>query len=333
MGDTLRIMFERLDSRRDVLTEVLQAVQLGSALSARVSVRAPWSLHYGEETGHRAGFHVVVHGSCWAWCDGTEEYVRLDPGDVVLFPHGAGHVLADDLATPPHEFGRIVATLAPGGCVALPFDGSSDGVATVLLCGSYSFGREGSTPLLRGLPEMVHLPAGSDSTGGLAAIVELLANEARDAASGTGLVVDRLVDLLFVQAIRTWLAQGDRIGGGWLAALHDPMIGAAIRAIHDDPAHPWTVGGLAERVGVSRAVFARRFREDVGEPPLAYITRWRMTVAAELLEDGASIVRAASAVGYVDEFAFAKAFKRLRGVTPGQHRARYQHRQSRTSAD
>jgi AraC-like DNA-binding protein len=290
-------------------------------LSARTELGAPWALHFGQEE-HRAGFHVVVTGRCWASPDGTDEPVALGPGDVVVFPHGTGHTLGDHPATPAVEFADLVAGLSPGERVVLPTGGIGD--PTTLLCGSYLFAADGANPLLRGLPHLLHVAADQARGGPLEAAVQLLAAEAGGVDSGSAPVVDRLVDLLFVYALRTWLNQQDKAGAhSWFGALQDPVAGPAVRAVHDDPAHGWTVAALAQRSGLSRAPFARRFRQAVGEPPLAYVTRWRMTVAADLLEQGERIAKVAHQVGYDNEFAFAKAFKRVRGVAPGQLRRRH----------
>lgn len=311
-------MFERLDSRFDVLTQVLEAVHLGGALSARTELRAPWALRFGA-TERRAGFHVVAEGKCWASVESTDESVALGPGDVVVFPHGAAHTLGDDPVTPAVEFVDLVADLSPGERVTVPSGDSGD--PTILLCGSYSFAVNGVNPLLRGLPHLLHVPASQTRGSALEAAVQLLAAEAHGVDSGSALAVDRLVDLLFVYALRAWLGQQDSASArSWFGALQDPVVGPAVRAIHDDPTHAWTVAALARRSGLSRAPFARRFRQAVGEPPLAYVTRWRMTVAADLLERGERIASVAHQVGYDNEFAFAKAFKRVRGVAPGQLR-------------
>lgn len=314
-------MLERLDSRFDVLTQVLDAVHLGSALSARTMLGAPWALHFGAAE-RRAGFHVVVAGNCWASLDGSAEHVPLGRGDVVVFPHGTGHVLGDHPATRAAEFGDLAGGLQPGEQVTLPVGGG--GEQTTLLCGSYSFSADGANPLLRGLPQMLHLPA--DQTKGTAvdAAVRLLAAEADGIHSGSALAVGRLIDLLFVYALRAWLShQQDSGARSWFGGLQDPVVGPAVRAIHDDPARAWTVAALAQLSGLSRAPFARRFRQAVGEPPLTYVARWRMTVAAELLEQGQRIASVSRQVGYDNEFAFAKAFKRVRGIAPGQHRRRH----------
>lgn len=329
MGETLDIMFERLDSRADVLSEVLDAVHLGSVLSSRNELCAPWALHAGE-TSRRAGFHVVISGHCWARVDGSDIEVPLGPGDIVLFPHGSGHTLSDAPGTPAVEFESLLAGLAPGEAIEFP-DGT-DGAATVLLCGSYSFSAEGDNPLLRGLPSLVHVTGEQTRGTGLEAAIALLAAEAENRSSGTAMVVDRLVDLIFVYTLRTWIEEQRRSqSSSWFGALQNPQVAPALRAIHDDPAHPWTVAMLATRANLSRAVFARRFADAVGEAPLSYVTRWRMTVAASLLEQGHRIAAVAPQVGYENEFAFAKAFKRVRNIAPGQLRTANRNTLSRQS--
>jgi AraC-like DNA-binding protein len=311
-------MFERLDSRFDVLTQVLEAVHLGSPLSARIELTAPWALHFGLETGRRSGFHAVVAGHCWIKLDDVVDVIALHPGDVVVIPHGTGHVVGDHPDTVPLELGAYVSALPPGGRIALPFKG--DGEAAVILCGSYSFGSDGAHPLLQGLPPLLHIRAELSGPTALSAVVDLLEGEA-NVKSGSAVIVSRLVELLFVYALRAWLNQvvkSER--SGWFSALQDPVVGPAVQAIHENPAYPWTVQTLARRAGLSRAALARRFSEALGESPLAYVTRWRMTIAVELLEQGERIASVAHQVGYGNEFAFAKAFKRVRGVAPGRLR-------------
>jgi AraC-like DNA-binding protein len=261
--------------------------------------------------------HVVAEGRCWVSLDGGPS-VELGAGDVALLPRSAPHTLGDDPGRVGVEFADLVAGIGPGERVQVP---SGSGAATTLLCGSYSFAGEGVNPLLRGLPPLVHVPASRVGGTALAPVVGLLAAEAGRGSAGSAVVVDRLVDLLFVYALRAWLdLQGGLPTSTWFGALHDPVVGPALHAIHDDPGHTWTVAELARRSGVSRAPFARRFRVAVGEAPLSYLTRWRMTVAADLLGQGDGIAEVARQVGYANEFAFAKAFKRVRGVAPGWHR-------------
>lgn len=316
MREKLIYMFERLDSYTDVLTQVLEAVHLGGALSSRTELRAPWALHFGSSR-RRAGFHVVTAGQCWATLDGTGQQIAIGAGDVILFPHGTGHTLGDAPETPPVDVGDLPDEQVPGPLA------SGTGDATTVICGAYSFAADGANPLLSGLPQMLHVPAEHTRGGPVEAAVRLLTAEAGGTSSGTSLVVDRLVDLLFVYALRSWLDHQDAATShSWFGALQDPVVGPAVRAIHDDPGHDWTVTALAQRSGVSRAAFARRFHQAVGEPPLNYVTRWRMNLAADLLDRGERIGGIAHQVGYDNEFAFAKAFKRVRGIAPGQYRRR-----------
>jgi hypothetical protein len=191
MGETLIIMFERLDSRPDVLTEVLNTVQLSSVLSARATLGTPWALHFAP-VDRRAGFHVIADGTCAARLDGPlTAAVQLGPGDVVVFPHGSGHELTTEGWQPrqrPPEFGDIVAGLPPGEPLALDVGG--DGARATVLCGSYAFAAASTTPLLQGLPEMIHLPAAAIAGTPLAAAVALLAAEAEQPGSGTGVVIE-----------------------------------------------------------------------------------------------------------------------------------------------
>lgn len=318
MREKLISMFERLNSQVDVLTQVIEAVHLGGALSSRNELAAPWGLHFGS-TLRRAGFHVITAGKCWVTLDGTGQQVALGEGDVVVFPHGTGHTLGDNPATPGIDIGDMPNEHAP--TTRRPLS-SGTGEKTTVLCGSYSFSADGANPLLSGLPQLLHVPATHTKGGPVEAAITLLATEADAAGSGTALVVDRLVDLLFVYALRAWLSHQDAGNHSWFGALQDPVVGPAVRAIHDDPARAWTVTALAQMSAASRAAFARRFHQAVGEPPLNYVTRWRMNLAADLLDRGERIGAIAHQVGYENEFAFAKAFKRVRGIAPGQYRRR-----------
>ena len=312
-------MFQRIDSRFDVLAQMLRAVHLGGRLSARLRVAAPWGLRFGR-VERLAGFHALLQGSCWVMLDGGEQPVRLNAGDVVLLPHGTAHVMCDAPESPAVDLHTLVGQIAPGEVVDIPC-GAAEPAS--LLCGSYSLSTEGGSPLLRGLPELIHVRA-DPSDRNLSLTVQLLAAEAQAEASGCAVAVERLVDLLFVYALRAWLRQtGTNAAQCWFAALNDKVIGPVMNAIHAEPARRWTVDEMAALSGLSRAPFNRRFREAVGEPPLSYVTRWRISLAADLLERGERIARVAGEVGYDNEFAFAKAFKRVRGAPPGQYRKRH----------
>jgi AraC-like DNA-binding protein len=194
---------------------------------------------------------------------------------------------------------------------------------TRILCVSYHHDPAVTTPLLTLLPEVVHVPAG---TGGPALddTVRLLSAELAGSGLAKATVLDRLVDVLLIQLLRAWSA-ADRGASAvsWLHALRDPVVAAALAALHAAPARPWTIDALADEVAVSRATLARRFAALVGDTPAAYLTRWRMDLAARRLRDSDDPVNVvAHAVGYTSEYAFSRAFSRSRAMSPGRYRKR-----------
>lgn len=291
----------------DVLSDVVTTMRTGRPHSARVTHRAPFGRRFPAVDA--AGFHVVLQGLCWLFpADGDP--VALAPGDVVFLPRGQSHGLADSPGTTLAD--------APAALTAVePTDG--DPATAVTLCGAYTFDRARSHPVLGDLPETVHVPARAGRHAALRAVVDLLDGEVTEAGPGRDAMLCALLDALLLHILRAWFAErGDT---GWAAALHDPAVAAALRAVHDDPARPWTVATLAARAGLSRAAFARRFTALVGQPPLAYLTWWRMTLAARTLRDADTPIAAvARQAGYTSEFAFAAAFKREHGHPPGRFR-------------
>jgi AraC-like DNA-binding protein len=197
------------------------------------------------------------------------------------------------------------------------------GAETVLLCGAYQLDRSRSHPLLDDLPEVIHLPARLGHQPSLRAAVDLLCSELEQPRPGADITVPALLDVLLLLILRTWLHQRPpgQAATGWAAVLNDPAITAALRGIHGDLARPWTVQDLAAQAGLSRAAFARRFTALAGQPPLAYLTWWRLTTAARLLRHSdAPLSTVATQIGYTSEYAFANAFKREYGIAPGRYR-------------
>ena len=300
-------------SDMDVLSDAVSAMRTGRPHSSRRDKHAPWGMRFEASPG--AGFHVVLRGSAWL-IPAQGEPVAVGPGDVVFLAHGRGHALASGLDVPLEHIrpGSDNRWPAPP---PTPREGTPD---AVLLCGSYQMDRSRTHRLVSELPDVVHLPARVGAHRSLRAAVELLGMELEEPQPGSDAIVTSLLDTLLLYILRAWW-QHDRKVTGWSAALDDPAVAAALRAIHGDPARPWTVEELGAESGLSRAAFARRFTTLVGEPPLTYLTWWRMTTAGRLLrEEDLPLRRIAQQTGYTSEFAFAKAFKREFGVAPGQFR-------------
>ncbi|MGV4986028.1 AraC family transcriptional regulator [Streptomyces sp. NPDC001709] len=301
----------------DVLSDVVAAMRVGRPDSSRRYKYAPWGLRFA--TAGEARFHVVLRGSAWLIPQDGEP-VALAPGDVVFLARGLGHSLVSAPGVPTHELRLLPDGTWSGGPPEEPREGCPD---TVTLCGTYRLDPDRAHRLLAELPEVVHLPAQVGSHRSLRAAVELLGMELEEQRPGTDAIVTSLLDTLLLYILRAWWESEHAAGRarGWAAALADPAVAAALRAIHGDPARAWTVAELGAAGGLSRAAFARRFTALVGEPPLTYLTWWRMTTAGRLLRhDDLSLRQIADRTGYTSEFAFAKAFKREYGVAPGQYR-------------
>ena len=224
-------------------------------------------------------------------------------------------------STPLVDAATSPAEIPPGQDDNGPPTGQTDGsaAATVMLCGAYLLDRSRAHPLLDDLPEVIHLPARVGRHPGLRAAVDLLGGELEQPRPGGDAMLPALLDVLLLHVLRAWFdEQSAHAATGWAAALRDPAVAAGLRAIHSDPGRQWTVAELAAQAGLSRAAFARRFAALVGQPPQAYLTWWRMTLATRLLRDGdAPLATVARKVGYTSEFAFAHAFKREYGLAPG----------------
>ncbi|MFG1703593.1 AraC family transcriptional regulator [Nonomuraea sp. M3C6] len=302
----------------DVLSDVIAIMRSGQPRSARVEWRAPWGQRFPSAPGS-AGFQVVLQGSSWLFPPDGEP-IALSTGDVVFFPHGHGYAMADTPSTPVAEPACDPLDEGPGLFASASIDGP---VTTVLLCGGYRLDPSRAHPILRDLPDMIHLPARLGLRTELRAAVEFLGAEIRSPRLGADTVVSSLLDMLLLYILRAWFdAEPDHCQvGGWAQALTDPVVSAALDAVHRDPAHPWTVQELGARAGLSRAAFSRRFSTLVGQPPLAYVTWWRLATAARLLrQSDAALGEIAARVGYTSEFAFANAFKREHGLAPGKYR-------------
>ena len=256
-------------------------------------------------------FHAVTSGRC-ELVVGSDR-LELQAGDLALVPHGTGHVIE---AGGPSEYPSIPD---------LPHEEQSDSYAvlrygddgplTELICGGLRFEHPSARRLLDGLPPVVHIRTVRRTAVG--ATLDLLADEVQRREVGSDAVISRLCDILVIQAIRQWMADGDTTGSPWLRAMVDPRVGPALAAMHADPAAPWTVGTLASQAAMSRSAFAARFRELVGQPVMGYLTELRMQLAVDLLHrSDRTVAEVATAVGYESDASFSRVFRRHLGASP-----------------
>lgn len=305
----------------DVLTEVMSLLRTKGQLYGRLELTAPFGLHF---PGNKGICLVVTRGSCLLTVD-DDPPIPLVGGDFVFLPHPETYGLrsgpkervrpATDVV-PPEEFRRTRLIEYGGG-----------GLPTSVVAGCFTFASPDSEMLVKHLPPVVHLPSTSHETPWFAATLQHLAAETSANQPGSAAIVDRLAEVLFVQAMRSQIRT--MLGGGspsWLRAIADPQIGEALRLMHEEPGECWTVPKLAEGVFMSRSAFAERFRRLVGETPLHHLTQWRMVRAASMLREQRPVKLAtvAEAVGYESESSFGKVFKRVMGASPGEYRQRFE---------
>jgi AraC-like DNA-binding protein len=306
----------------DELAGLLDGPRARGAFLLRILLDPPWSVRLEDEAP--LSVTAVARGHLWVCPDG-EEPVRLDAGDVVVWVGRDHWSIADDPVTPTQIVihpGQVCTTV-DGHVVVEELSqgvrtwGNSDAGETVLLTGVYLMEGEVTRRLLRALPRTMVLRAQELGTP----LIGLLGQEVVRDAPGQEAVLDRLLDLLLITLLRSWFDRSGAEPPAWYAAQGDPVVGPAIRLMQHHPEHPWTVAELAGRVGVSRASFARRFTDLVGEPPMAFVTSWRLALAADLLLDpDLTIAAVARKVGYATPFALSAAFKRERGISPRDHR-------------
>ena len=253
-------------------------------------------------------FHIIARGECWFEVEG-EAPVHASTGDVLMLAPRTAHVVRDAPGSPVIPFEQVYMNQRP----------LDDPRAMQIVCGGF---RVDDDTLLRALPRVIHThELASEAGPWLAQTVRLLAYESCHQLPGGATVVSRVCDALFVYVIRSVLAKLPQHEASWLHALVTPKIGDALRLMHHEPSKEWSVAELAQRVGMSRSAFAQQFAETVGETPMQYLLKWRVQKAASMLRSGeAGIAEVAERVGYTSDVAFAKAFKRAMGVTPGSYR-------------
>jgi len=301
----------------DVLTELLDAVKLGGDVFFRCAFSGPWVMDIGQKPV--AEFHLIVEGSCCVSISGRAEPVMLHPGDIVLFPHGHAHVLLDAPETPQSAGYEIMPDMPENyGPVAL----NGSGPLLGMLCGYFSFDRQGHSALTHALPPFIHIQSEdvAEDFPWLLSTMQFIAHEPKHVRPGTTAVVSRLVAVLFIQILRAYIASSSQ-ASGLLGAIANPRIGKALVAMHGEPGRAWTLGELAEHAGMSRSAFAAGFQSQVNQTPMQYLTEWRMHKARAMLESSRrSMGDIAEACGYQSESSFSKAFKKQFGSSPGAFR-------------
>ena len=303
----------------DVLADVLDSLKLRGRFFCQTELSAPWSLSFA--AGFFAHFHVVERGTCWLQIDGVPDALTSKEGDlVVVMPRGQGYQLSDRPGTPPVPLTELIGD-SRGGLRAVIKHGGG-GSQTELICGAFEYQGPQANAALAVLPLWIRVPKRERRANEwLNSTLRFLRKETKQTSLGSETIVARLIDVIFVEAVRTWLKDQPQGSAGWLGALRDPAIGAALGLLHKNPEKAWTVPSLAARVGMSRSPFAARFAALVGQSPMAYLKHWRLELSARLLrEQNLSLATIADQVGYESAAAFSRVFKREFRVSPGQYR-------------
>jgi AraC-like DNA-binding protein len=306
----------------DAFADLLRGVRANGSVFGHQVLSPPWSLRFVD--GAPLTLLTLLEGQGWLIADGQAPR-RVTVGETVIVRGPLPFTFVDDPGTtaPTLDCGEHCAVPETGGTVHhlgwQCVDPTADpDVSTTLIVGAYPVRGDIGKRLLEALPQVLSVTEDGDTE----AVSAYIAAEVADDRPGHQIVLDRLLDWMLVCTLRAWFDRAETTAPAWYTAMSDPLVGETLRLMHDDPSRPWTVAQLAARVGVSRSAFARRFTTLVGQPPLAYLTHWRMTIAADLLvEPEATVAEVARRVGYADAFNFSAAFKRVKGMSPSNHRA------------
>jgi AraC-like DNA-binding protein len=313
----------------DVLSDVLRSVRLSGAIYFDFELTSPWVAEAPPSVDitpivmpgaqRLIEYHLIARGSGWG-CAIDEPPIRLNEGDLIIFPQGDAHVLssAPGLRATPDLAMYLRRTTLP-----MVYEAGGGGPERArIICGFLGCDERPFNPLLAALPRTIHLARATNegASGWLATLLNIAVRESGSARAGRDNVLARMSELVFVEAIRRYIEMLPPSQTGWLAGLKDPLVGHALASLHGAPAEDWTVESLARAVGTSRSVLADRFTHLVGESPMQYLALWRMQLASRRLLEGEPVAHVAAAVGYESEAAFSRAFKRLVGESPAKWR-------------
>ena len=316
----------------DPITDIFKTMHVAAVVHSRLEATAPWGLmrNASELEGKAvnsdrkkisplqlAHFGMVSRGNCWLAVEGIRDPMPLTGGDCFLLAPGISYSLRDNTHTRTKSFCEVAPKERTN---VIRYGGG--GAPTTIISGFLSFEALSLKPITQLLPSLILIKADQARTFALHTTLQLLAGEMSEQAPGSEVVANRLAEVLFIQAIRAHISSGaENCKRGWLRAIFDPQIGAALTSIHNNVNSPWTVESLAEAAGMSRSAFAERFKGLLGQTPLEYVTEWRMQKAVQLLQQrDKKLVDVAQSIGYESDAAFSKAFKRIVGLTPGEYR-------------
>jgi len=318
----------------DALSDVLRAVRLSGAFFFDVHGCAPWvaetplgktvidAMFPSSGADHLICYHAILEGSCWAVLEG-EEPIKLIAGDIIVLPHGDTHVLATDMdmRSPPN---MAMYRMPDDGRLPIKIGiGSEGGERGHFVCGFLACDSRPYNPLLTALPRVIRIH--DHASGALGAYFRAALAESKGRMGGE-CMLGRISELMFVDVIRRHLESLPEGRTNWLSGLRDPYVGRALTALHENPARDWSLEALAQEAALSRSAFAERFAQFVNQPPMQYLTNWRMQLATNHLRNGnETIATVANRVGYDSEAAFSRAFKKVVGKPPSQWRNQHLH--------
>jgi AraC-like DNA-binding protein len=316
----------------DALSDVLKSVRLEGAVYLNARFTAPWCIR-GElgitsvrkrlaHAEHVAFFHYLIDGDCKVQLVGRKEVLEARAGDLILFPQEGRHLMGTDLQLAPMEREATIEAWPPADPEFFHMRHGGGGAATRFICGYLALSRSVFRPLFEALPPVLLIHIGDGPAAGLLpALLRAGVRESSAQDPGAASTLAKVAELLFVEALRRYLDQLPPQDKGWLAGVRDAQVGRALALLHGAPAKSWTVDELARKVALSRSALAERFTSILGEPPMQYLTRWRLALAARMLREGREpILRIAERSGYESEGAFSRAFKREFGVPPASWR-------------
>jgi AraC-like DNA-binding protein len=326
----------------DAFSEILSGVKLSGAVFFSAEFSAPWGFttppattlaaRVAPDAAHLVLYHLLLEGRAFVAMDGGAS-VALEPGDVVIFPHGDSHHMSNAPATkPPFPNYGIAQKIAARDLSPLRAGGG--GATSRVVCGYMTCDPHLSRPILNGLPAVFKVSVRTDASGHwLESAIVHLVDEAASGRVGSEAMLTKLSEALFVDTLRRHVDGLPEQQDGWLAGARDPIVGRSLALLHGRVAHPWTIADLADEVGISRSALVERFSRYLSEPPIAYLTRWRLQLAAESLQKTSrGVADIATDIGYQSEAAFSRAFRREFGQPPGKYRSDHKGARARARA-